>query len=173
MAAQEHQFAYVIGVVVRAGSRAWRSIVGPSPWGTFANRSVDRSLMRSQRQLRFGSKCGALFRQALASGGSGDLGTIALPGIPGHSCRLALLANSRMSHCARRRCSSISHGEWAAPFGRLPCRSAGTSFTAVSKFAWASLSVRSFTSCSRSVLFWVGARCCCGGHGLFLLFSIG
>src|SRR5438445_158447 len=37
-----------------------------------------------------------------------------------------------MSHWARRRCSRISHGEWGKPFGRVPRRAGGKSFTAAS-----------------------------------------
>src|SRR5438445_4229880 len=56
-----------------------------------------------------------------------------------------------MSHWARRRCSRISHGEWGKPFGRVPRRAGGKSFTAASKSTWAwSLWRSSVTRCSRS-----------------------
>src|SRR5258706_9550056 len=58
-----------------------------------------------------------------------------------------------MSHWARRRCSRIPHGEWGKPFGRVPRRAGGKSFTAASKSTWAwSLWRSSVTRCSRSAL---------------------
>ena len=57
--------------------------------------------------------------------------------------------NSRMSHCAMRRCSSTSHGECSAPLGRLPRRAGGRLRTAASKSAWAWPPVSRLTRCWR------------------------
>src|SRR5580698_1495399 len=57
-----------------------------------------------------------------------------------------------MSHCASRRCSTISHGECSAPFGRFPRSSTGRSLIACSNVACACPPVSSCTTCSRTAL---------------------
>ena len=117
-AAQQHDLADVVGVVVRhyqrlaqqrlPGTMGERGIAGQPPDRTPAQPSPARSA-RTRSML---------FCQASFGGGCAAFGQYP-PGHSGDTCAGSRL-NSRISHCAMRKCSSCCQTDVSAPGGIRP-----------------------------------------------------
>src|SRR5579863_9295958 len=118
-----------------ASSKASLRIVWPSPQGIFAKRFVFGLATRSSMTLWSARKRWTLLVQAAALGGAAAFGQYP-SGHFGDTC-LALRLNSRMSHCARRRCSRSIHGECRKLAGFFPRRDGARSLIASLNLAWA------------------------------------